>query len=221
MCPTPVLAAPSTVSPTVEMAEAIHRLHSGFERFKKEIFEKKPEVFSQLAEGQSPEFLIFACADSRVCPSVLFNFLPGEAFVIRSIANVIPPYDKTKYAGTGAALEYPVIHLKVKNIIVIGHSRCGGIKALLSANEDGTHSTEFIEEWVKVATSAKEVIKEAHSHLPFEDQCSKCEKEAVKLYLENLKTYPFVTEGVEKNTLSLFGGYYDFVKGTFETWEAA
>ena len=209
--------APSTA---VEMAGPIQRLKSGFEHFKKEIYEKNPEKFRQLSESQSPKFLIFACADSRVCPSVLFNFLPGEAFIIRSIANIIPPYDKTRYSGTGAAIEYPVVFLKVENIIVIGHSRCGGIKALLSVQDDGTLGTEFIEDWVKTANPAKEVIKEVHSHLSFEDQCSKCEKEAVKVYLENLKTYPFVKEGLEKNTLSLFGGYYDFVNGSFETWDA-
>ncbi|KAI0524670.1 hypothetical protein KFK09_004050 [Dendrobium nobile] len=217
-----ILATLFTFAPTraVEMAEPIQRLKSGFEHFKKEIYEKNPEKFRQLSESQSPKFLIFACADSRVCPSVLFNFLPGEAFIIRSIANIIPPYDKTRYSGTGAAIEYPVVFLKVENIIVIGHSRCGGIKALLSAQDDGTLGTEFIEDWVKTANPAKQVIKEAHSHLSFEDQCSKCEKEAVKVYLENLKTYPFVKEGLEKNTLSLFGGYYDFVNGSFETWDA-
>ncbi|PKU69073.1 Carbonic anhydrase, chloroplastic [Dendrobium catenatum] len=182
--------------------------------------QKKPEVFNQLAGGQSPKFLVFACSDSRVCPSVLFNFQPGEAFTIRNIANMVPPYDKTRYSGIGAAIEYPVVHLKVENIIVIGHSRCGGIKALLSIKDNASLGTDFIEDWVKICTTAKEAVNQAHSDLSFEEQCSKLEKEAVKVSLENLKTYPYVKEGLEKKTLALYGGYYDFVNGAFETWEA-
>ncbi|KAI0523176.1 hypothetical protein KFK09_005568 [Dendrobium nobile] len=214
----PVLATPSTLTTAVEMA-SVDRLKSGFEQFKKEVYEKKPEVFNQLAEGQSPKFLIFACSDSRVCPSVLFNFQPGEAFTIRNIANMVPPYDKTRYSGIGAAVEYPVVHLKVENIIVIGHSRCGGIKALLSIKDNASLGTDFIEDWVKICTPAKEAVNQAHSDLSFEEQCSKLEKEAVKVSLENLKTYPYVKEGLEKKTLALYGGYYDFVNGAFETWE--
>ncbi|RWV93928.1 hypothetical protein GW17_00043579 [Ensete ventricosum] len=97
--------------------------------------------------------MVFACADSRVCPSVVLNYQPGEAFTIRNIANMVPPYDKVKYAGVGAAIEYAVLHLKVsisftifslvqvQNIMVIGHSRCGGIKGLMSIKDDGTTST--------------------------------------------------------------------------------
>ncbi|KAG0464208.1 hypothetical protein HPP92_020277 [Vanilla planifolia] len=215
----PVLATPSSLATAVEMT-AVERLKSGFEQFKKEVYEKKPDEFSKLAEGQSPKFLVFACSDSRVCPSVLFNFQPGEAFTIRNIANMVPPFDKTRYSGIGAAIEYPVVYLKVENIIVIGHSRCGGIKALLSTNDDGSTSTDFIEDWVKICIPAKDRIKKAYTDLSFDEQCSKAEKEAVKISIENLKTYPYVKEGLEKKTLILYGGYYDFVTGAFDTWEA-
>ncbi|KAJ0985847.1 hypothetical protein J5N97_004203 [Dioscorea zingiberensis] len=214
---TPVFAAPTTVAPPVEMAPA-ERLTSGFEKFKKEIYEKNPDLFGELAEGQSPKFMVFACADSRVCPSVVLNFQPGEAFTIRNIANMVPPYDKTKYAGVGAAIEYAVLHLKVENIVVIGHSRCGGIKGLMSISDDGATSTDFIEDWVKIGWPAREKVKSSFADLPFPEQCTKCEKEAVNVSVENLKTYPFVKEGLEKGTLSLYGGYYDFVGGNFETW---
>nr|CAD1823946.1 unnamed protein product [Ananas comosus var. bracteatus] len=214
----PVFAAPSTLTAAVEM-EPVERLKSGFDYFKKEIYEKKPELFSKLAEGQSPKFMVFACADSRVCPSVVLNFQPGEAFTVRNIANMVPPYDQTKYAGVGAAIEYAVIQLKVENITVIGHSRCGGIKGLMSITDDNSTSTDFIEDWVKICTPARDKVKKEYASLPFADQCTKCEKEAVNVSLENLKTYPFVKEGLEKKTLKLIGGHYDFVKGNFETWE--
>ncbi|XP_020106313.1 carbonic anhydrase, chloroplastic-like isoform X3 [Ananas comosus] len=199
--------------------EPVERLRSGFDYFKKEIYEKKLELFSQLAEGQSPKFMVFACADSRVCPSVVLNFQPGEAFTVRNIANMVPPYDQIKYAGVGAAIEYAVIQLKVENITVIGHSRCGGIKGLMSITDDSSTSTDFIEDWVKICTPARDKVKKEYASLPFADQCTKCEKEAVNVSLENLKTYPFVKEGLEKKTLKLIGGHYDFVKGNFETWE--
>ncbi|THU59419.1 hypothetical protein C4D60_Mb07t01960 [Musa balbisiana] len=160
--------------------DPVERLTSGFERFKKEVYENNPTLFSQLAQGQSP---------------------------------------KTRYSGAGAAVEYAVVHLKVEYIVVIGHSRCGGIKGLMSMKEDGTTSSDFIEEWVKICLPAMEKVKAEHSALPFTDQCTQCEKEAVNISLENLKTYPFVTEGVEKNTLKLIGAHYDFVGGSFGTWE--
>ncbi|CAL9128494.1 unnamed protein product [Musa textilis] len=199
--------------------DPVERLTSGFERFKKEVYENNPPLFSQLAQGQSPKFLVFACADSRVCPSVVLSFQPGEAFIVRNIANMVPPYDQTRYSGVGAAVEYAVVHLKVEYIVVIGHSRCGGIKGLMSMKEDGTTSSDFIEEWVKICLPAMEKVKAEHSALPFTDQCTQCEKEAVNISLENLKTYPFVREGVEKTTLKLIGAHYDFVAGSFGTWE--
>ncbi|XP_008806899.2 carbonic anhydrase, chloroplastic-like isoform X3 [Phoenix dactylifera] len=165
--------------PVKEM-EPVERMMSGFEQFKKEVFDKKPDFFGQLAEGQSPKFMVFACADSRVCPSVVLNFQPGEAFTVRNIASMVPPYDPTKYAGVGAAIEYAVLHLKVDSIVVIGHSRCGGIKGLMSIKDDGTTSTDFIESWVKIGLVAREKVKAQHATLPFQDQCTQCEKVGVK-----------------------------------------
>ncbi|KAJ0971703.1 hypothetical protein J5N97_019662 [Dioscorea zingiberensis] len=197
----------------------VERITMGFEQFKKEIYEKKPDLFNELAETQNPKFMVFACADSRVCPSVVLNFQPGEAFTVRNIANIVPPYDKTKYAGVGAAVEYAVLNLKVENIVVMGHSRCGGIRGLMSIKDDGSTTTEFIEEWMKIGWPAREKVLASCSNLSFLDQCTKCEKEGVNVSIENLKTYPFVKEGLEKKTLALHGAHYDFVTGSFETWD--
>ncbi|URD75013.1 carbonic anhydrase, partial [Musa troglodytarum] len=205
-------------SANVQEMDPVERLTSGFERFKKEAYEENPDLFSQLAAGQSPKFMVFACADSRVCPSVVLDFQPGEAFTVRNIANIVPPYDQTKYSGVGAAIEYAVLHLKVEYIVVMGHSSCGGIKGLMSIKEDGTTSTDFIEEWVKICLPAKEKVVAEHAASSFADQCTQCEKEAVNVSLENLKTYPFVSDGLEKTTLKLIGAHYDFVAGSFETW---
>ncbi|KAF7809294.1 carbonic anhydrase 2-like isoform X1 [Senna tora] len=195
------------------------RIRTGFTHFKKEKFEKNPELYGELAKGQSPKFLVFACSDSRVCPSHVLNFQPGEAFVVRNIANMIPPYDKTKYSGTGAAIEYAVLHLKVENIIVIGHSCCGGIKGLMSIPDDGTTASEFIEHWVQICNPAKSKVKAETESLSFSEKCTNLEKEAVNVSLGNLLTYPFVRDGVVNKTLALKGAHYDFVNGTFELWD--
>ncbi|KAL6010969.1 hypothetical protein ACLOJK_001412 [Asimina triloba] len=194
------------------------RMKVGFEHFKNQKYDKNPALFGELSKGQSPKFMVFACSDSRVCPSHILNLQPGEAFMVRNIANMVPGYDPVRYSGVGAAIEYAVLHLKVENIVVIGHSCCGGIKGLMSLPDDGSTSTDFIEDWVKICLPAKEKVKSAHGSKPFSDQCGECEKEAVNVSLGNLLSYPFVRDGLAKETLRLYGGYYDFVSGAYESW---
>ncbi|KAL3629217.1 hypothetical protein CASFOL_026439 [Castilleja foliolosa] len=205
-------------SATVPASESVERLKNGFIKFKREKYEKNPALYGELAKGQSPPYMVFACSDSRVCPSHVLDFQPGEAFVVRNVANMVPPYDQTKYAGVGAAIEYGVLHLKVKEIVVIGHSACGGIKGLMSFPFDGPNSTDFIEDWVKICLPAKSKVLSDHKETPFGDQCAQCEKEAVNVSLGNLLSYPFVRHGLVNKTLVLKGGYYDFVNGSFELW---
>ncbi|NBH31823.1 carbonic anhydrase [Clostridiaceae bacterium] len=199
-------------------SESVEKLKTGFITFKREKYEKNPALYGELAKGQSPTYMVFACSDSRVCPSHVLDLQPGEAFVVRNVANLVPPYDKTKYSGVGAAVEYAVLHLKVKEIVVIGHSACGGIKGVMSFPYDGSTSTDFIEDWVKIALPAKNKVLAECADTPFGDQCATCEKEAVNVSLGNLLSYPFVREGLVKKTLALKGAHYDFVKGSFELW---
>uniref|UniRef100_A0A6N2M6N2 Carbonic anhydrase n=1 Tax=Salix viminalis TaxID=40686 RepID=A0A6N2M6N2_SALVM len=152
--------------------DPVEKIKSGFIHFKKEKYDKNPALYSELSKGQSPKFMVFACSDSRVCPSHVLDFQPGEAFVVRNVANMVPPFDKTKYSGVGAAVEYAVLHLKVEYIVVIGHSACGGIKGLMSFPYDGTTSTDFIEDWVKVCYPARTKILAAHANSPFPDLCT-------------------------------------------------
>ncbi|KAK4485772.1 hypothetical protein RD792_008418 [Penstemon davidsonii] len=198
--------------------DPVERIRTGFNNFKKEKYEENLALFGELAKGQSPKFLVFACSDSRVCPSHILNFQPGEAFMVRNIANMVPPFDRTKYSGVGAAIEYAVVHLKVENVLVIGHSCCGGIKGLMSIPDDGTTQSDFIEDWVNICKAAKAKVQAESKNLDFSEQCTQLEKEAINVSLGNLLTYPYVREAVVKNTLSLKGGHYDFVKGSFELW---
>ncbi|KAK3185148.1 hypothetical protein Dsin_032434 [Dipteronia sinensis] len=186
-----------------------------FLSFKKQKYMENFEHYQNLADTQTPKFMVIACADSRVCPSNILGFQPGEAFVIRNIANMVPPCE-TGPSETNAGLEFSVNTLKVENILVIGHSRCGGIRALMSMQDEVDSS--FIRSWVLVGKNARLNTKAAASNLNFDHQCTHCEKESVNCSLSNLLTYPWIKEKVMKGTLSLHGGYYDFVDCTFEKW---
>ncbi|XP_011028568.1 PREDICTED: carbonic anhydrase 2-like isoform X2 [Populus euphratica] len=199
--------------------DPVGRILDGFHRFKTTKFDKYPELYRELAEGQSPKFLVFACSDSRVSPSHVLDFQPGEAFMFRNIANLVPAFNQLRYSGVGAAIEYAVASLGVENILVIGHSRCGGIERLMTHPEDGSTAYDFVDDWVKIGLPAKAKVKAEFGHLPLPEQIQKCEKEAVNLSLINLQTYPYVQERMAEGALALRGGYYDFVKGCFQLWE--
>ncbi|GAB2225257.1 hypothetical protein Droror1_Dr00006048 [Drosera rotundifolia] len=184
--------------------------------FKQDKFLKNLEHFEVLAKSQTPKFAVIACADSRVCPSIILGFEPGEAFILRNVANLVPPFEKGP-SETNAALEFAVNALEVENILVIGHSCCGGIRALMSM-DDKADSRSFISNWVIVGKTARENIMAAASTLGFDQQCRLCEKESVNCSLTNLLTYPWIEEKVAKGVLSLHGGYYDFIDCTFEKW---
>ncbi|KAJ6294054.1 hypothetical protein OIU76_022186 [Salix suchowensis] len=178
-----------------------------------------PALFRELAERQNPKFLVFACCDSRVSPSSILDFQPGEAFTFRNIAGLVPPFNKMRYSGVGAAIEYAVVTLNVENILVIGHSSCGGIERLMSHPEDGSTANDFIDDWVQIGLPAKAKVKAEFGHLPLDEKIRECEKEAVNLSLTNLQTYPYVRERMARKALALRGGYYDFVEGCFKVWE--
>ncbi|XP_056852018.1 beta carbonic anhydrase 5, chloroplastic-like [Raphanus sativus] len=186
-----------------------------FLAFKKLKYMDNLEHFEKLADAQAPKFLVIACADSRVCPSAVLGFQPGEAFTVRNIANLVPPYESGP-TETKAALQFSVNTLEVENILVIGHSRCGGIQALMGMEE--VDSRSFIHNWVIVGKKAKESTKAVASNLHFDHQCQHCEKTSINHSLERLLGYPWIEEKVRKGSLSLHGGYYDFVNCTFEKW---
>lgn len=198
---------------------AVQRIIDGFTYFKINNFNKYPELYNDLALHQHPKFLIFACSDSRVSPSVILNFQPGEAFMVRNIANMVPPFNQLRYSGVGAAIEYAITALKVPNILVIGHSRCGGIRRLMSHPEDGSPPYDFIDDWVKIGLPAKVKVLKEYEGYDFDEQCKFCEKESVNNSIVNLLTYPYVEREVRNKSLELFGGYYNFVKGEFKLWK--
>ncbi|XP_061350078.1 beta carbonic anhydrase 5, chloroplastic-like isoform X2 [Gastrolobium bilobum] len=184
--------------------------------FKKQKYIKELEHFQALAEAQSPKFMVIACADSRVCPSNILGFQPGEAFMIRNIANLVPVM-KNGPSECNAALEFAVTILQVENILIIGHSRCAGIETLMSMQED-VESRNFINKWVANGKVAKLSTKATTAHLCFSQQCKFCEKESVNQSLLNLLSYPWIEDRVRRELLSLHGGYYNFSNCSFEKW---
>ncbi|XP_042483940.1 beta carbonic anhydrase 5, chloroplastic isoform X2 [Macadamia integrifolia] len=186
-----------------------------FLNFKKHKYLENSEHFELLAKAQAPKFMVIACADSRVCPSNILGFQPGEAFMIRNVANLVPPLERGP-SETNAALEFAVNSLEVKNILVIGHSCCGGIRALMSMQDE--EDSSLIRNWVVIGKPARASAKAAAAHLCFDQQCSHCEKDSVNCSLANLLTYPWIEERVHKGFLSIHGGYYDFTNCSFEKW---
>ncbi|CAN1189000.1 Beta carbonic anhydrase 5, chloroplastic [Linum perenne] len=201
---------------TVSAENLFDDMKSRFLSFKKNKYLENKEHYERLAESQAPKFLVIACGDSRVCPSNILGFQPGEAFVVRNVANLVPPFESGP-SETKAALEFAVNTLKVQNILVVGHSRCGGIRALMSMHDD-VETSSFIGGWVSVGMNARTRTKAVASNLSFDNQCTHCEKESVNCTLSNLLTYPWIEEKVRSEELSIHGGYYDFVNCTFEKW---
>lgn len=191
----------------------IKKFISGFKRFQKSYFGSDQELFSQLQQGQAPEALVIACSDSRVDPAILMDCQPGDLFVVRNVANLVPPYEHGKgLHGVSTALEYSVCALNVRHIIVLGHRQCGGINALLNGLPPDLPG-EFIVPWMNIAKRAKErVLADMPQASPEEQLCS-CEQAGILVSLENLLTFPWVKERVQQGALMLHGWYFDLESG--------
>ncbi|KAL2621672.1 hypothetical protein R1flu_001877 [Riccia fluitans] len=196
------------------------KVHAGFDKFKTKVYNKNTELTEKLKTGQWPKLMIVACSDSRVCPTQIFKLAPGDAFIVRNVANMVPAYEAEGNPSVGSAVEYAVLHLKVDHIFVVGHRACGGIGALVKmCPDDGEYKTTFIENWCQIGKPARALVKEAHKDESVEDLCKYCEKESVNNSLKNLLSYPFVVDAVKEGKITLHGGYYDHIEGTFEKWD--
>src|SRR6516225_1297266 len=163
--------------------------------------------------GQSPEVMVIGCCDSRVSPEVIFDAGPGELFVMRNIANLVPVYQPDENAhGVSAALEFAVNVLRVKHIVVLGHAQCGGIRAFIDKIEPISPG-DFIGKWMAMFIKPGEVV-EQRSHETMQDFVTRIEKAAVFRSLENLMTFPFVRTRVESGDLQLHGAYFGVAEGT-------
>ena len=185
------------------------RLIAGYRRFRESQWPDHRATFEELADrGQSPRALVIACSDSRVDPTLIFGAAPGELFVVRNVAALVPPYapDDASHA-TSAALEFGVRVLQVPDLIVIGHELCGGIQALLRGVP--AEAGDFLAGWIRIAEPAKQrVLARGEA-----DVRNACEEEAVRLSLENLRSFPWVDDRVRAGKLRLHGGLFDIHSG--------
>ena len=186
---------------------------SGIANFQQQHFGENSELATNLLAGQQPQALLIGCCDSRVDPALLTDCAPGDLFILRNIANLVPPYRKNDdYHGVSSSIEYAVCYLNVSDIIVLGHSQCGGIAALMQSAQ-GQKEGEFIGTWVNIAASARDKVVRELADASAEKQARACEKEAILVSLKNLMTFPWVRERVAKGQLSLHGWYYNIGTG--------
>ena len=187
-----------------------------YKDWQNDIFLKKKKHFERLAkEGQSPKYIIISCVDSRVDPNSIFKSEPGELLVHRNIANIVPPYDYiTEHSGTIAAIEFGITVLNIKNIIIMGHSGCGGIKnGFQMCKDDGFNSNSSISNWLNLLKPAYKKI----DSLTEEDSINELEKINIKTSLENLKNYPFIQERINNKEINIYGSWINIGSGEIET----
>lgn len=195
-------------------------LIKGYEKFRARHYDQSvlDTRFKRLArEGQSPKIMVISCCDSRVDPSITFHCEPGELFVVRNVANLVPPCDPSPHHhSTSSALEFAVQNLLVKHIIVLGHSQCGGIRALLETPDhtfQEEHPASFIFNWMQIAKDAKKKVLAEYPEAPFSKQEQICDEEALRISLGNLKTFPWIEEKVRQGELSLHAWRFDLTSG--------
>jgi carbonic anhydrase len=198
----------------------IERFISGFRTFQDDYFGPEGSRFDTLKHGQSPKTMVIGCSDSRVDPAILTNSGPGDLFTVRNVANLVPPCEDDRGRhGVSAALEFAVCFLQVEHIIVLGHSQCGGIRALMEGGCDHT-ANGFIARWMSIAAPARaQVLAELPSRDP-EIQRQAAEQAAILLSLENLHSFPFVDERVNAGQLTLHGWYFDLAHGELLEYDA-
>lgn len=192
------------------------RLLVGFRRFRGKYFDSVNGRYRRLSTGQSPKTLVIACSDSRVDPALLTSAAPGELFVVRNVANLVPPFESTVgFHGISSSIEFAVTSLRVKNILVMGHRQCGGIRALMASEvAKAPIPGTFIGPWMSIAREAAlETIAAAEADADFESLCRQCEMTSILASIKNLKTFPFVREAVENRGLALLGAYFDLERG--------
>ena len=191
------------------------QLIEGYRRFRENDWAGERERWSELAEGQSPQVMILSCADSRVDPATIFNARPGEIFVARNIAGLAPPYETSSgFHGVSAALEFAVTQIEVGEILVMGHGLCGGCAASLTGQFDDTEPGEghFIADWVRMLDGARDKVRARHAELDREAFLD-MEREAVKVSLANLRTFPWIAEREQVGTLKLHGAHFAIAEG--------
>lgn len=187
-------------------------LIAGYRRFRQGYYKQHGDLYRALAfGGQKPDTMMIGCSDSRVDPAITFDTSPGEVFMVRNVAAIVPPYAPDgHHHATSSALEFAVKGLEVRNIVVLGHARCGGIAALMRGED--APPTDFIGLWTSILAPAREKALEQspHDHVHAQELC---EQEGVRVSCANLHTYPWIADRVRGGKLVIHGWYFDLTTG--------
>ncbi|MGN6498343.1 MAG: carbonic anhydrase [Tsuneonella sp.] len=205
------MRAPMSIKPSLELAGLVE----GYRRFRQTGWEPRRERWAALKEGQEPRVMVIACADSRTDPALVFDADPGEIFVVRNIAAMVPPFETNPgHHGVSAALEFAVQFLKVREIVVMGHGMCGGCKAALTQSVRGTEPGHggFIADWIDLLDEAREQVVAKHGTEGREAERA-MEEAGVKVSLVNLRTFPNIKELEESGELRLRGAFFAISEG--------
>jgi len=191
--------------------DPIEKLTTGFRAFRDGRFKEQRATFENLVDlGQNPRVAVVACSDSRVDPAVVLQVDPGDVFMVRNVANLVPPCEYDGHChGTSAALEYAVKHLQVSHLIVLGHAHCGGIRSLFEEQAQGEDRFQFVAPWMSLVRSAYLRVLGTMPDASEEEKARICEKSAVLVSLENLMTFPCIVQRVGDGRLRLHGWYVD------------
>jgi carbonic anhydrase len=188
----------------------MNKIAAGVMKFQGEAFERRKDLFQQLAEGQSPEALFITCSDSRIDPNLLTQTAPGELFICRNAGNIVPPHSNHTGAMT-ASIEFAVGALNVPHIIVCGHSGCGAMKGAM--NVDGLGDFPHVRAWLTFARAAALVVEETGADLSAEERLVRLTKENVLLQIAHLRTHPYVAVRLATGKVQIHGWYYDIGTG--------
>lgn len=193
------------------------RLLEGYRNFMSGRYETESDRYRSLArDGQTPETMVIACCDSRAAPETIFDCGPGELFVVRNVANLVPPYAPDGgHHSTSAALEFAVQSLKVKHIVVLGHGRCGGIKAALDPSAEPLSPGDFIGKWMSMVAPVAELVS-GNSMMTSGERQTALERISIRYSIANLRTFPCVEILERKERLTIHGAWFDISSG--ELW---
>jgi len=199
-----------TISNSIELLIARARA------FRAGPYTQQQPLYNRLVrEGQSPKIMMIACSDSRVDPSLIFDSEPGDIFMVRNVASLVPPcVPDESYHGTSAALEYAVLALRVEHIVVLGHGYCGGIDALLRGIDRGDPRSDFIGPWLRCAADVRDLVVERMPDSDHGKQARELEYESARQSVRNLMTFPWIQERVEAGALKLHAWHFDIAEGT-------
>ena len=197
-----------------------NELLSGYQRFRRDGWSHQRSRWAELSEGQSPRVMVIACSDSRVDPAQIFDTSPGEIFVVRNVANLVPPFERDGGRhGVSAALEFAVTQLEVGEVVVMGHGSCGGVAAAMTQRFRGAAPGEggFIDHWIDLLDEARERIFAEYGEGPA--GMRELEHETVRVSLANLRTFPFIPEREAAGTLRLRGAYFAITDGALHVMD--